>query len=312
MFNPQDLNQITRKGMNLQVIQKQIDHFISGFPFVCLSRPAVPGEGLLTFDAGQLEFYSTFFEKKLQTQKVVKFVPASGAASRMFKHLFEFREQYSPNTMGVELFNKDLSFNSVNYFITHLHQVAFFNDLSELLSRSKISIKHLLESRQYGTIIDFILAENGLNYSNLPKALLKFHQYHDGSRTAAEEHLVEAAAYTKDAASIARIHFTISPEHRDKFMELLETVRSRYEGQFDVKFDISFSIQKPSTDTIAVDENNQPIRNADGSLLFRPGGHGALLENLGEIDADLIFIKNIDNIVPDHLKNTTIHYKKLL
>ena len=242
----------------------------------------------------------------------MKFVPASGAASRMFKHLFEFREVYTADAAGYELFMKERGFNSVYYFIDHLHQIAFFNDLSELLSRSQISIEHLLESRQYGTIIDFILAVNGLNYSNLPKALLKFHQYHDGSRTAAEEHLVEAAAYTKDATNIARIHFTISPEHRDKFMELLATVKSRYEEQFDVKFDISFSIQKPSTDTIAVGENNQPVRNPDGSLLFRPGGHGALLENLGEIDADLIFIKNIDNIVPDHLKSTTFHYKKLL
>jgi hypothetical protein len=210
------------------------------------------------------------------------------------------------------MFMADQGFNSVYYFITHLKQIAFFNDLSSLLANSGKSINQLLEYHEYTAIIENILSVNGLNYSNLPKALLKFHKYQDGSRTAAEEHLVEAASYTRDNAKIARIHFTISPEHQDKFLALLTNVKRKYEVMFDVTFDISFSIQKASTDTIAVDDHNRPLRNTDGTLLFRPGGHGALLENLNEIDADLIFIKNIDNIVPDHLKSTTVQYKKVL
>lgn len=312
MFNQHDLKQIGSKGMDLQVLQKQIDHFIAGFPFIRLVRPAIAGDGILKFNDGQQQFYLEYFEKKILTLNVIKFVPASGAASRMFKHLFEFREQYSPDETGMALFMKDQHFNSVFYFISHLKEIAFYSDLSGLAANSGNTIAQLIENREYATIIDLILSVNGLNYANLPKALLKFHQYIDGARTAAEEHLVEASAYTRDVDNIARIHFTISPEHREKFMELFATVRSKYEERFGVKFDISFSIQKASTDIIAVDEANQPIRNPDGTLLFRPGGHGALLENLDELDADLIFIKNIDNIVPDHLKNTTFQYKKLL
>ncbi len=312
MFNLQDHNQINSKGIDLEVIRKQIHHFITGFPFISLARPAIAGDGILRFDDEQISFFLKYFEKELPSLKVVKFVPASGAASRMFKHLFESREQLAPGATGGALFTKERGFNSVHYFLTHLNQIAFYNDLSKIVAKSGKSIEHLLENEEYAVILDAILSADGLNYANLPKALLKFHQYPDGSRTAAEEHLVEAAAYTADGAGIARIHFTISPEHRVLFTELFTTVKGIYESKFGVKFDISFSIQKPSTDTIAVDETNQPFRNADDTLLFRPGGHGALLENLDEIDADLIFIKNIDNIVPDHLKNTTFQYKKLI
>jgi hypothetical protein len=312
MFSPQEISQINSKGMNLQVIQKQIDHFITGFPFVRLVRPAIAGDGIVQFDQEQQQLYLAYFETKQPALKVIKFVPASGAASRMFKQLFEFREQYSPDEAGRALFMNDQRFNSVFYFISHLDQVAFFDDLSDMIARSGTSVAQLIQKQEYAIIIDNILSENGLNYSNLPKALLKFHRYKDGARTAAEEHLVEAATYTKDLASNARIHFTISPEHREKFMELFGKVKDKYESGFGVKFDISFSIQKPSTDTIAVDEYNQPFHNQDGTLLFRPGGHGALLENLNETDADIIFIKNIDNIVPDHLKPSTFQYKKLL
>ncbi len=312
MFNQQDLIQITGKGMNLQLIQKQIDHFISGFPFINLVRPAITGDGILKFDDEQLKFYLGYFEQNLPELKVVKFVPASGAASRMFKHLFEFREQYLPDEAGKALFMKDQGIHSVYFFITNLIKIAFYNDLSASVAKSGHSIDRLIQKQDYGTIIDHVLSAEGLNYANLPKALLKFHQYQDGSRTAAEEHLIEAAAYTRDHSNIARIHFTISPEHRDKFVDLFAVVTREYESRFGLQFDISYSIQRPSTDTIAVDENNEPVRNPDGSLLFRPGGHGALLENLNEVDADIIFVKNIDNIVPDHFKSTTIQYKKLL
>jgi hypothetical protein len=312
MFTQEDFSQISKKGMDLTVIHSQMNHFVQGFPFVQLIRPATAGDGILKFDDGQLNFFLDFFEEKIPDLKVIKFVPASGAASRMFKHLFEFRDNYTRGDAGRALFMNDQSFNSVHYFITHLEKIAFYHDLAAIVGKSGMSVKQLIEDEEYGTIIDFVLSPGGLNYSNLPKALLKFHQYGNTSRTAAEEHLVESAAYTKDSRNTARIHFTISPEHREKFMELFKNVQVYYERTHGVKFDISFSIQKPSSDTIAVDENNQPVRNDDGSLLFRPGGHGALLENLNEISGDLIFIKNIDNIVPDHLRSTTIQYKKLL
>ncbi|MDP1621603.1 MAG: DUF4301 family protein [Bacteroidales bacterium] len=312
MFNQQDLVQIAGKGIHLQVIQKQIECFIKGFPFIRLVRPAVAGDGIIRFEDSQLNFYTEYFDDKLPELKIVKFVPASGAASRMFKHLFEFREKFTPTDDGMALFLSDQSFNSVYHFITHIKQIAFYNDLAARVANSGGTLDQLLENRDFVSLVDYILTDKGLNYAQLPKAVLKFHQYPDGSRTAAEEHLVESAAYGRDRSNIVRIHFTISPEHQDKFTELFATVTSLYESVFEVKFEISFSVQKSSTDIIAVDETNQPVRNTDGSLLFRPGGHGALLENLNEIDADLIFIKNIDNIVPDHLKNTTFLYKKLI
>jgi hypothetical protein len=312
MFGQQDLQQIGDKGIELPVIQKQIDRFISGFPFISLVRPATTGDGILKFDTAQLMFYVTFFNDKLPNLQVVKFVPASGAASRMFKHLYEFREKYTADETGKKIFLKDQCINSVYNFITNLKKFAFYGDLSELVDASGHTVEQLLEKQELGVIIDMILSVGGLNYANLPKALIRFHQYPEESRTSAEEHLVEAAEYTCDHNRMARIHFTISPEHRVKFMQLFEKVQRTYESRFGVKYDVSFSVQNPSTDTIAVDENNEPVRNADGSLMFRPGGHGALLENLNETEADLIFIKNIDNIVPDNLKSTTILYKKLL
>ena len=312
MFNDQDIKQISIKGITPAGLQKQIEHFIKGFPFITLARPAVPGDGLLNFDEVELSHYIAFFEKALGGLTVLKFVPASGAASRMFKHLFEFREQISAGSGCDELFSRDNSFNSIFYLLTNLRQIAFFNDLADSLAKAGMSIDELIADKKFSTIVDYILNTEGLDYANLPKALLKFHQYHLVSRAAAEEHLVEAAEYTRDRNNVARVHFTISPEHLGKFQALFAKVQDTYEKELGVTFEISYSVQKPSTDTIAVDENNQPVRNQDGSLLFRPGGHGALLENLNELNADLIFIKNIDNIVPDRLKEQTFRNKKLI
>ncbi|MCX6283227.1 MAG: DUF4301 family protein, partial [Bacteroidetes bacterium] len=253
-----------------------------------------------------------FFEQGIEELKVVKFVPASGAASRMFRHLFEFRERYETGPSGEALLNKDKGFNSVWYFITHLQEIAFYSELSLRLDRNGLILKELINKKDYNTIIDHVLSGQGLDYSNLPKGLIRFHDYPDGARTSAEEHMVEAALYASNSSHKASLHFTISPEHRSRFEILVDNVRAYYESALKVCFDISYSIQKPSTDTIAVDEGNEPFRNADGSLFFRPGGHGALLQNLSDIEADIVFVKNIDNIVPDRLKEPTVFNKKLI
>jgi len=312
MFIQNDLRLFREKGMQLPVIQKQIDYFIKGFPYVNLARPARAGDGIVVFDDNQLAVYCQKFEESFPLTRIVKFVPSSGAASRMFKHLFEFAASYSPGTAGNHLLNKDQGFNSVFYFIQHIHELAFYQILSDNLSLAGNPMDKLIMEQNYSTIIDFLLGSHGMDYANLPKALLKFHDYPDGPRAAAEEHLVEAAEYTKDADGIARIHFTISPEHQQKFLSLFDDKKGKYESRLGVKFDISYSIQKPATDTIAVDVDNNPIRNDDGTILFRPGGHGALIDNLNDISADIIFVKNIDNIVPDRLKATTFKYKKVI
>ncbi|MEI6435262.1 MAG: DUF4301 family protein [Bacteroidota bacterium] len=312
MFSETDLEQIQRKGMKLPAIEKQIEHFINGFPFINLARPALANDGIVSLDEHQLAMYHRKFEESLPFTRVVRFVPASGAASRMFKHLFEFATVYSPGKEGDDLLNKDQGFNSVFYFIHHIEEFAFYLNLSEKLEEAGNPIAKLLREKDYSTIIDFLLGAKGLDYSNLPKALLKFHDYPAGARTAAEEHLVEAAEYTRDSEGISRIHFTISPEHQQKFLDMFDDVKAIYEYRLGVQFEISYSIQKPASDIIAVDEKNNPVRDDQGRLLFRPGGHGALIDNLNDIDADIIFVKNIDNIVPDRLKATTFQYKKVI
>ncbi len=308
MFTEKDLDQIRNKGLDIATVKRQIDHFILGFPYIRLLKPAVPGDGILRFTPEEASVFSRLFENR-SGMTISKFVPASGAASRMFKHLFEYLEKVQ-NTRDAAGSSGDTG--SVAALLARLPETAFYPDLQEVMSRQGLSAEQMKDKNNHPAVVEAILSEQGLNYARLPKALLKFHRYSDGSRTALEEHLVEAATYSTDQQGVARIHLTISPEHREKFEELLDRVKGRYESDHGVTFDISMSVQKPSTDIIAVDEWNQPFRNADGSLLFRPGGHGALLENLNDVKADLIFIKNIDNLVPDRLKAATYEYKRLL
>ncbi len=298
--------------MGVGTLERQVSHFKHGFPFISLEKPAIAGDGIVCPADDEREKFMRFFEQGIEGLEVVKFVPASGAASRMFKHLFEFREKYENGPSGEALFNNDRGFNSVWYFITHLQEIAFYSELSLRLDRDGLNLQDLVKNREFSTIIDYILTGQGLDYSNLPKGLIKFHDYQQGARTSAEEHMVEAALYASNSSHKASLHFTISPEHRSRFEGLVDNVRAYYESALNVHFDISYSVQKPSTDTLAVDEENKPFRNADGSLLFRPGGHGALLQNLSDIDADIVFVKNIDNIVPDRLKEPTVINKKLI
>ncbi|MCF8299221.1 MAG: DUF4301 family protein [Saprospiraceae bacterium] len=312
MFSKQDLQQFKEKGIELSQIESQIDNFKKGFPFVDIISPATPGKGIKQFDNDEIASLIKLYNEKIKNRRVVKFVPASGAASRMFKHLFEFRENYKGTAQDIAELESDKGFNSVYNFLNHLQDFAFYNDLKNVMLNNGLDIEKCFSEKDYNCIIDYLLFEKGLNYSEKPKALLKFHKYADHNRMAIEEHLVEGANYSRDADSNVYIHFTVSPEHQESFIENINLVKPIYEEKLGVKYNIIYSVQKPSTDTIAVDMNNNPFRNNDGSILFRPGGHGALIENLNEIDADIIFVKNIDNIVPDGLRDETYKYKKLI
>jgi hypothetical protein len=312
MFSNKDILQIRSLGIDPEIIEKQISYFRSGFPYVKLDRPARLDDGILNFNESEKEFFIRYFDSGRKKVSIEKFVPASGAASRMFKHLFEFNEKYQGTPSDYTSYLRDKSFNSVFNFIENLEKFAFYQDLCNSFSSRGDDISDLHKKKDYRTIIDYLLSDKGLGYSNMPKALLKFHRYPDGSRVAFEEHLVEAAIYAGDGTGKTRIHFTLSPEHIEKFDKKLQQVLEKYQELFHMQFSVNYSIQEKSTDTIAVDESNEPVRDRDGALLFRPGGHGALLKNLNKIDADLIFIKNIDNIVPDRLKEPTVEYKKLI
>lgn len=305
MLESKDIDFIESKGIPLNLFKAHIHNFKTGFPHSKLKSAATIGDGIIRFTESEIKSLINFFDSNSLQKNIIKFVPASGAASRMFKHLFEF----SDSTKNIP---DDNGFNSVSYFFNHLDEFAFYDDLMEVMKKNGYDLKNARQDKDYKLIINQLLNENGLQYATLPKALLKFHRYDDGARLAIEEHLVEGAVYSKNSKDQVRIHFTVSPEHQSKFIETLNGLKAKYETKFNVKFNIDFSIQKPSTDMVAVDMQNKPLRDNKKNLIFRPGGHGALIENLNDIEGDLIFVKNIDNIVPDRLRDTTYTYKKVI
>lgn len=306
MLTPKDLKQLEETGFSQKKIQNQLKCFASGFPFVNLIRPAVINDGIkLITTTGEIKLNNDF-DEYAKTIKIIKFVPASGAATRMFKDLFEFKDNFDKPDVNPKIIELGMAFfQSINRF-------AFYQDLDMVMDADGLSLKEELDSKNYRLILDYLLLEKGLNYSNLPKALIKFHRSEHGFRTALEEHLVESALYGKSSDGVAYIHFTISPEHVSSFESLISKVVTFYEKQYHVKFNITHSVQLPTTDTIAVNMDNSPFRTNTDQLLFRPAGHGALIWNVNQLDADLIFIKNIDNVVPERKGETTVVYKKII
>lgn len=301
-FTEQDQEQIRAQGVSLDQINQQIQHFVQGFPFLNVIKAATIGDGILRIEEEQLTNYLRRFDEAATERSIVKFVPASGAATRMFKSLFAALDGKSDK--------------SADEVFARLTDFAFYDDLKEVLAKNGVDLDQTVAEGNWNTatrqtVLHFLLMEGGLDYGSLPKGLLKFHRYPDSARTPVEEHLVEGAAYANSNGTV-RIHFTVSPEHRDRFEQLIAQEKADYEAWLGVTFDISFSEQKKSTDTISVNTDNSPFRNPDDSLLFRPAGHGALIENLNDIDADFVFIKNIDNVVPDEIKEPTVTYKKVL
>ncbi len=312
MMNENDLKQIETKGIAPEQIAMQVEQFKKGFPYVKLVAAATVDQGMVKLEEKQVDHWINFFDENKTKYELLKFVPASGAASRMFKHLFEFIQGFDGSEASINKIDKQTDFNSVGYFLKNIRLFAFYDALAQKASATGQNLDELLASKAYKAVVELLLDDKGLGYANLPKALLLFHQYADGSRLAVEEHLIEAANYSTNEQQMAKVHFTISPEHRNRFTAAVDAVKGKYAKAFGVSYDIAYSEQKPSTDTIAVDLNNNPFRNDDESLLFRPGGHGALIENLNELEEEIIFIKNIDNIVPDHLREETYRYKKAI
>ncbi len=312
MFSEKDIAQIRQKGLGIKDVEHQIGNFKKGFPFIKLVAAATPGNGIECFDDAEIDELVKFFDDNCSDYELLKFVPASGAASRMFKHLFEFMISFGGRQGEIASMEKDKSFSSVYNFFASIKNFAFYQDLKNIISANGLSLDGLLNKKDYKTILEYFLTDKGLDYAAMPKGLLQFHTYDDGPRLSVEEHLVEAAVYATNSKKISRLHLTVSPAHESRFKATIEKKSDIYEQRFDVSYDIGFSRQMPETDIVAVDMNNQPFRSGDGTLLFRPGGHGALIENLNRVDAEIVFVKNIDNIVPDRLRGTTYRYKKAI
>ena len=287
MFTKEDLQQIEQQGLTQAQVEQQIENFRKGFPYLNIVRAAAAGDGVLVMSDEEIAKAEARYEEASANIKVVKFVPASGAATRMFKELFEY-------------VNDDKRTPGIDKLLDNIEKFAFWPELS----------KYIMPDSPDEEIVESIV-KTGLCYGSKPKGLVTFHSYPEGNRKAVEEHLVEGALYARSGDEVY-IHFTVSSEHMGGFWDVLCATQPYYEERFGVKYNISFSVQKPSTDTIAVNPDNTPFRTDEGKLLFRPAGHGALIENLNDIDADVIFVKNIDNVTTDERRGDTVKYKKAL
>lgn len=299
-FTEKETDQILSSGRSPEQVAKQFSKFEKGFAPTQLVRPAVKGDGIIVLSDEEIINLLEQYDAYLEGKRIAKFVPASGAASRMFKQLYEWLEEENAPAEKVECFLQNLS------------KFAFKQDLGNAMQRAGESFNEAVAQKDYKKILRYLLHEEGLNYGNLPKGILKFHRYDGYNRTAAEEHLVEAAQYARNVDGTCNLHFTVSPQHEEKFKELLEEARPLYEKRFGVTYQFSFSVQSPASDTLAADLQNQPFHDNNGDLLFRPGGHGALLDNLNRLDFDLVFVKNIDNVTKEKNLQPTIVYKKAL
>jgi len=303
MLSEKDLKQIAQKGITQEQIENQLNEFKTGFPFLKLEAAASISRGIIAPDAQARQQYEEAWKQyKAAGKRVVKFVPASGAASRMFKNMFAFVDaDYDVPTTDFE-----------KKYFDQIEKFAFYDALDAVCQKNEgKGIKDLIAAGNYKAVAANMLKAEGLNYGQLPKGLLLFHKYPEGARTPMEEHLVEGALYAASNGE-AHVHFTVSHEHMELFKAKVAEKADTFAKKYGIKYDITFSEQKPSTDTVAANADNTPFRNDDGSLLFRPGGHGALIENLNEIEADVIFIKNIDNVVPDRLKPETVEWKQVI
>ncbi len=305
MLTPADLEFVKKKGITPEMIESQLTRFKIGFPFLKIKSVATIGNGIKRFtDAEIANCVKSWKEFQKTDSTIEKFVPASGAASRMFKNMFAFVNsgRVAPSTE----FEKD--------YFTNIAKFAFYPDLNKsCINLCQSNVQELLAAGRYVDVVKAMLEEGGLNYGELPKALLKFHKAAGGhSHTPLEEHLEEGAQYAADKHHVVNLHFTVSPEHRSLFEKILADKLSIYEQVWGVKYNVTMSEQKSSTDTIAVNMDNTPYRCANGELLFRPAGHGALIENLNEQNADVVFIKNIDNVVPSKYRAVTVKYKRVI
>ena len=303
MFTPEDLARFEAKKINSKQVISQLNDFKNGFPFLELAGSASIEKGILKLDeTAENTFLNAWDQYLAQDHNVQKFVPASGAASRMFKDLFEFLES-DLDTPSNPFMTK---------FFAEIHRFAFAKELDAMcLKNTGDTIDGLIEATNFKAVVQNLLLPIGLNYGSLPKGLLRFHAYGDEKRKAVVEHLVEGALYARTKGNQVNVHFTVSPEHRAFFEAEVKASAPAVEKGYGIQLNISFSEQKSSTDTVAADSENNPFREK-GQILFRPGGHGALIENLNDLEADVVFVKNIDNVVPDRLKDTTVRYKKII
>lgn len=308
-FSQDDYSQIKRKGIDIDTVEKQLSIFSNGISKIVLEKPATINNGIYPLAKTDASDLAAFYDGVKDNYKLNKFVPASGAASRMFKFLCEFMAEYDPEKESLNAYMNRKKANSLKVFLVGIDKFPFFKAVLEETKKDSQYAEWSKDLRYYYFIKTMLSGK--FDYANKPKGILPFHQYEDFIATPIYEHLKECAAYASGNGE-AHVHFTISEEHLDSFLDCIKEVKGDIEAESGIKISFSFSNQKQETDTIAVDNNNKPFRNSDGTLLFRPGGHGALIENLNSLDADIVCIKNIDNVSHNNIKTIALYKKALL
>jgi len=315
LLTNQDLKHVRARGVDEDDVRRQLAILRDPPPYTRLLRACAAGDGIRLLDDAALSAALAAHDEAAAAGRFTCFVPASGAATRMFRAplaVLEREPQLDATRLEALASAGDADAREVSEAWRSLDRFAFLPSLRDALAACGADLDGAVRDGAVASVLGALLREGGLGYASLPKGLLAFHRSPDGPRTACEEHLVDAASYARADGGSVRLHLTVSPQHLAGFRGLLERVQAAHERRLGARFTIEFSHQAPSTDTVAVDLEGNPFRDADGQLLFRPGGHGALLENLGRCGADLAYVKNIDNVVPDHLKGPVVHWKKVL
>ncbi len=307
----QDIAFFKNYGLTLEKVYRQLEAFSLGIPFTEIETTASIGNGIEVISEENQQKLIDFYDTKKNNLEIVKFVPASGAATRMFQFLFEFLEDYNPEELSLTKYLKTENHQQLSKFVKSIKDFVFLNAVRKNIRENYPDFKPGTKGARVYLLVKTMLEEKGLNFGSLPKGLIPFHKYKKYSTTAFEEHLYEAAFYAS-VNNNAYLHFTFSKKHVPYFKEEFEAVKKRVSKKTKTEFHISYSFQKKETDTIAVNIDNSLFRNSKNECLLRPSGHGALLDNLNDIGADIIFIKNIDNVVTEEFVEQITHYKKVL
>jgi len=309
-FSSSDFIQIYERGIPFENILKQLEIFDNGIAKSNLVSPATIGNGILSLSEADFLEKASFFDNQKEKLKIKKFVPASGAATRMYKFLTAFLNDFDIKRETINAYINRKNDKELAIFIVSMEKFPFFEAIDKKLREIYPDFESLDRDYKNYYFIKLLLSPDYYNSANKPKAVLPFHQYKTHIANPIEEHLNECIHYAT-SEKVSNLHFTVSEIHQNLFYKGVDEVIEKIEEPSGVKINIGYSYQSKSTDSITIDENNKLVKDKNDNLIFRPGGHGALIENLNNLDADVIFIKNIDNVIQNHIEKTTL-YKKAL
>lgn len=310
-FNSNDFIRITNRNINLETVSNQFQLLINGLPKINIDRPAILNDGIEPLSEEQAKYFATIFDGKKENIKIKKFVPASGAASRMFKFLTEFINDFKPNEETINAYINRKKDKNLPIFLVAKEKFAFYDAVLETAKKKTPNFNNCSKDEQDYAFIKAMLSPTHFNFANKPKGVLPFHKYANNHiATAIEEHLNECVFYA-GTNNESHVHFTVSEEHQEEFELVINSIKNKLELQNNISINVKYSYQHKATDVIAVDLDGKPFRDENDQLVFRPGGHGALIDNLNNLQADVIFIKNIDNVIQNHIQEVSL-YKKAL